>query len=156
MSDTTSKLVSIPIDVTVGPETFHILPFGFETQVTLSAKLFATLAKAGFTAGDSVSFSDLVEHASDVMFWAASIAIGKPRSYWSTLDDFDDGLRILEAVYAANIEVFTKKVLPSLQKRWIAAMAKVEQQLKAGDAVSPLMKWLLASLPRASSTTELQ
>lgn len=147
MSDTTSKLVPIPIDVTVGPETFHILPFGFETQVLLSAKLAAAMAKAGFAAGASISFEDLVDHAGDILFWAASIAIGKPRSYLSTLSEFEDGMRILEAVYEANAEVFAKKVVPSLldRLRKLTAVAA----LKDGAEVSPLMKSLLASLSAA-------
>jgi len=116
MSDT--KLVSVPIEVTVGDETFKILPFGFEMQTLISARLFTAFAKAGFTAGDAISFDDLVVHAHDVMFDAACAAIGKPRSYLRNLDDFDAGLRIAEAVYTANAEVFAKNVIPALKTRF--------------------------------------
>lgn len=133
MSDK-NKLVSVPIDVTVGEETFHILPFGFEMQVRLSAKLAAAFAQAGFQAGDTVSFNDLIDHAGDVMFEAAAFAIGKPRSFLSTLPEFEDGMRILEAVYEANAEVFAKKVLPSLMKRL--------QTMASNGALSGLMKSL--------------
>jgi hypothetical protein len=135
MSDK-NKLVPVPIDVTVGDETFHILPFGFEMQVCLSAKLAAAFAQAGFKEGDTLSFSDLVDHAGDVLFDAAAVAIGKPRSYLSTLPEFEDGMRILEAVYEANAEVFAKKVLPSLMKRL--------QTMASNGALSSLMKSLLA------------
>lgn len=116
MSD--SKLVNIPIEVSVGDETFKILPFGFEMQTLISARLFAAFAKAGFTAGDVISFDDLIVHAHDVAFDAAAAAIGKPRSYFRTLQDFEGGMRIAEAVYEANAEVFAKNVLPALKARF--------------------------------------
>lgn len=141
---TTSKLVSIPIEVTVGDETFQILPFGFKTQTLLSAKLAAALHSAGVIQGQTVDFNNMLDIAGDVLFWAAGMAIGKPQSYFDSLADFDAGLNILEAVYEANAEIFVKNVMPSLKSR----IQKMAAKQAAGE-LSPLMTSLLASLPTA-------
>jgi hypothetical protein len=141
---TTNKLVSIPIEVTVGEDTFQILPFGFKTQTILSAKLGVALMAGGFKEGDTLDFQTLVDVAGDVMFWAAGMATGKPQAYFDKLDDYEAGLDILEAVYTANAEIFVKKVMPAVKARFQKLAAK-----QTGAELSPLMTSLLGSLPTA-------
>jgi hypothetical protein len=142
----TNKLVPIPIEVTVGEDTFQILPFGFKTQTIMSAKLGVALMAAGIKEGDTLDFQTLVDVAGDVLFWAAGLAIGKPQSYFDKLadDDYEQGLDILEAVYTANFDIFTKKVMPAVKARIQKLAAK-----QAGAELSPLMTSLVGSLPTA-------
>lgn len=136
-----SRLVHVPVPVVVAGETFQILPFGYGQQVQVVAKLGAVLMGMGLKEGDTVSFDTLMEHGAEAMLDITALAVGKSRAWIDTIpaDCFEEGMALTEAVFAANADVFVKKVLPALRAKMSAAKG------------SPLLQSLLTRLSPVSS-----
>lgn len=107
----TKKILAPTIAVQAGGEQINIKPFTFG-QLPAVTKHIAHIA-AGAGHGD-ISIPALVATGGEDILAVLSIATGKDREWFDTLEDHSEGIALITAVVEANKEMFTKNLLPAL------------------------------------------
>jgi len=113
---TAKQLLHTHVEVTVNGELFQIRPFPWGKQHIVAAKLLPAFSAMSPQAGDTLSFSDLVEAGGEGLMSVVAMAVDKPRAWLDTIYDYDEGKALTMAVMEANKEQFLKKLLPDLMK----------------------------------------
>ena len=110
-------------ELTVGGETLSIRPLTFG-QLPAAVKLLNPVIKAvgasGLLGGEKKELGQIITSGLDLfavggedLLAFLAFAVRKPREWFDTMEA-DDGIRVLNAVFEANMDFFNRRVLPQL------------------------------------------
>lgn len=98
--------------ITVGGEQIIVSPFYFGQLPAVSKHIGAVTAAIHIKDG-KVQLASLMSDAGEDVLAIAGIACGKPRAWFDTVKS-DEGLEVVAAVLAVNLDFFAQKVSPKL------------------------------------------
>lgn len=99
--------------VTIKPLVFGQFPKASKLAQGIAAPLME--AYANQTADSAAAIISVLSEGGEDFIALIALGINKPRSFFDTLP-FDDGVKLAQAFIEVNLDFFTQRVLPLLQK----------------------------------------
>lgn len=97
--------------ITVSPLTFGQLPKAMALSRNIAGPIMATLSKSA----DASAIMSIVADGGEDFIDLMALGTGIPRAKFNTMSA-DDGVKLASAFLEVNLDFFTQKVLPLVQK----------------------------------------
>lgn len=123
------KLTVPTITVHAAGEDIVLKPFSFGQLGPVSQSLGVIADRLG---PDGAGVGALMAAGGEELMHIVAFACGKPREWLDTIDDYDEGVALVNAVVELNKERFAKKLMPAI----LGLMAKLAPATKVTGIVA--------------------